>query len=84
MSQKFKTAYLRDIVHPTPLKEALHNLKIGGEIAWYKIGRYSTIISLTKFSGLAMIIKEASQPVATSRPNTKNKVNERTFRKTKG
>jgi len=83
MTKKFKTSELREIVSPTPLKEALRNLKLHGEVAWYQIGRYNTIISLTKFSGLAMMIKEASQPVAATRPNIKNKTNERTIRKTK-
>jgi hypothetical protein len=84
MRQKFKTKYLRDIVRPIPLKEALRNLRIQGEIAWYTIGRYNTTICLTKYSGLDMMIKEASQPVAITRHNIKNKTNERTLRKIKG
>lgn len=81
--RRFKTAELRAAVHPTPLKEVLKNLKLLGEVEWYQIWRHTTIIKLTKGVGLNILIKEASQPVATTRPNVKNKTNERTFRKTK-
>lgn len=77
MIQRFKTQYLRDVVHPTPLKEALRELKIRGEVASYKIGRYTTIIKLTKHSGLAMILEEASNPVANPRPYVHNKNHDR-------
>jgi hypothetical protein len=84
LTQRFKTQYLRDIVHPVPLKEALRTLKLQGEVEWYKIWRYTTIIRLTKHSGLSMMIKEASQPVAATHSHVKNKTNDRPQRKIKG
>jgi hypothetical protein len=81
--RRFKTADLRAAVHPVLLNEVLKNLKLLGEIEWYQIWRFTTIIKLTKGVGLNILIKEASQPVATTRPNIKNKTNERTLRKTK-
>lgn len=81
--RRFKTAFLTSLVHPTPLLEALKELQANGDIEWFEYGKYNCIIKLTKYSGLDMIIKEASQPIATPRPNVKNKTNERTLRKTK-
>lgn len=69
------------MVYPVPLKEALRDLKLRGEVASYQIGRYNTVICLTRHSGLAMMIKEASLPVANPRPHTKNKHNGKKFRK---
>lgn len=82
--RRFKTAFLAALVHPTPLLEALRELQLSGEIEWFQYGKFNCIIKLTKFSGLGMIIKEASQPVANTRPVIKNKTNERTLRKIKG
>lgn len=81
--RRFKTAFLTALVHPVPLLEALRELQLSGDIEWFEFGKYNCTIKLTKYSGLDMIIKEASQPVATTRPNIKNKTNERTLRKTK-
>jgi hypothetical protein len=82
--RRFKTAFLSALVHPTPLLEALRELQLNGDIEWFEYGKYRCTIKLTKYSGLAMIIKEASQPVAIIRPNIKNKTSEKPFRKTKG
>lgn len=81
--RRFKTAYLAALVHPTPLLEALRELQLSGDIEWFQYGKYNCIIKLTKYSGLSMMIKEASQPVATPRPVIKNKTSERTIRKIK-
>lgn len=70
--RRFKTQYLRDVVHPTPLKELLRDLKLKGEVEWYRIWRYTTIIKLTKHSGLAMMLEEASKPVVNPRPYVNN------------
>jgi len=82
--KRFKTAFLTALVHPIPLLEALKQLQENGDIEWFEFGKYNCTIKLTKFSGLAMMIKEASQPVATPRPNIKNKTNETAPRKIKG
>jgi hypothetical protein len=71
--RRFKTAFLAALVHPIPLLEALKNLVDRGELEWYEYGKYNCIIKLTKHSGLAMIIKEASQPEVNPRPYIKNK-----------
>lgn len=81
--RRFKTAFLTTLVHPVPLLEALKELQEHGDIEWFEYGKYNCTIKLTKYSGLDMMIKEASQPVATTRPNIKNKTNERALRKTK-
>jgi hypothetical protein len=61
-------------VHPIPLLEALQELKAQGNLEWYEYGKYNTTIKLTKHSGLDMIIKEASTPVANNRPFVRNKI----------
>lgn len=81
--RRFKTSFLTSLVHPVPLLEALKDLQNNGDIEWFEYGKYNCTIKLTKYSGLDILIKEASQPVATTRPNIKNKTNERTVRKTK-
>lgn len=81
--RRFKTAFLANLVHPVPLLDALKELQANGDIEWFEFGKYNCTIKLTKYSGLDMMIKEASQPVATARHNIKNKTNERTLRKTK-
>ena len=78
--RRFKTAFLAALVHPIPLLEALRSLQDSGDIEWYEFGKYRCTIKLTKASGLAMMIQEASQPVATTRPKTKNNADK--FRKT--
>ena len=82
--RRFKTRFLETLVHPTPLLEALRELQERGDIEWYEYGKYRCIIKLTKASGLDMMIKEASQPVANSRPYVRNKSNNEKLRKTKG
>lgn len=83
--KRFKTAFLQSLVHPIPLLEALRALQERGDIEWYEYGKYRCIIKLTRASGLAMMIKEASEPVANARPYVHNKStkNEK-FRKIKG
>jgi hypothetical protein len=87
--RRFKTAFLASLVHPTPLLEALRELQTNGDIEWFEYGKYNCTIKLTKYSGLDMIIKEASQPVAIQNSKRQNrlgyniKTNERTLRKTK-
>jgi hypothetical protein len=80
--RRFKTAFLASLVHPLPLLEALKGLQERGDLEWFEYGKYNCTIKLTKYSGLDIIIKEASQPVAATKVNPK-KINERTFRKTK-
>ena len=82
--RRMKTALLSRLVHPVPLLEALKTLQDQGDIEWFEYGHYNCIIKLTKHSGLAMMIDEASQPVANPRPFIKNKNSEQTpIRKTK-
>jgi len=81
--RRLKTSFLSALVHPVPLLDALKELQDRGDIEWFEYNKYNCVIKLTKLSGLAMVIKEASQPVATVRPNTKNKNNETTLGKTK-
>ena len=79
--RRFKTAFLAALVYPVPLLEALLELAAQGDIEWFEYGKYRCTIKLTKHSGLAMMIKEASQPVAVTRKPIKR--NETTFRKIK-
>lgn len=82
--RRLKTADLAALVHPTPLLEALKGLVDQGELEWYELGKYNCTIKLTKSSGLAMILKEASIPVANPRPYVNNKSNNvKRLRKTK-
>lgn len=81
--RRFKTAFLRALVHPTPLLEALFELGARGDIEWFEYGKYNTTIKLTRHSGLDMMIKEATELKAPVKPHIKNKSNEK-FRKTKG
>ena len=81
--RRFKTADLASLVHPTPLLEALKALVDQGELEWYEYGRYRCTIKLTKSSGLSMILKEASIPVANPRPYIANKAHNGKLRKTK-
>jgi hypothetical protein len=82
--RRFKTAFLAALVHPTPLLEALLALSAKGDIEWFEYGKYRCTIKLTKHSGLAMILKEATQPVVNPRPKILNKNNgTHTFRKIK-
>lgn len=81
--RRFKTAYLASLVHPLPLLEALEELIVSGDLEWYEYGKYNTTIKLTKFSGLVMMIKEASTPVANGRPYVANKNAKITVRKIK-
>lgn len=78
--RRFKTAFLAALVHPIPLLESLKELQKLGNIEWFQYGKYNTIIKLTKHSELDSLIKEASQPVATTRLNKKHAT---TIRKTK-
>lgn len=81
--RRFKTAYLATLVHPIPLLEALQELIARGDLEWYEYGKYNTTIKLTKFSGLGMMIKEASTPVVSGRPYVANKNAKITVRKIK-
>lgn len=81
--RRLKTSFLTALVHPIPLLDALKELQNKGDIEWFEYGKYNCTIKLTRYSGLGMMIKEASQPVAIIRPNIKNKTNETTYRKTK-
>lgn len=75
--RRFKRTFLEALIHPTPLIEALDDLKANGYIEWYEMGEHkSVIIKLTKCSGLDMILEEASKPVANSRPYVKNKMSQ--------
>lgn len=69
--RRFKTAFLRALVHPTPLLEALKSLRESGDIEWYEYGAYNCTIKLTKYSGLDMLIKEATEPLAATKPQIK-------------
>jgi hypothetical protein len=82
--RRFKRAFLQALVHPTPLKEALEELKANGDIEWYIGERWTVIIKLTKCSGLDMILEEASKPVVNPRPFVRNRLNAKTDRKIKG
>lgn len=84
--RRFKTAFLASLVHPTPLLEALKELCDRGDLEWFEYGKYNCIIKLTKASGLAMILEEASKPVVNPRPFVRNKIStiNANSRKTKG
>lgn len=83
--RRFKTAFLASLVHPIPLLEALKALQDKGDIEWYEYGEYNCTIKLTRYSGLAMMIEEASYSVVNPRPYVKNKNNGKsTIRKIKG
>lgn len=71
--RRFKTAFLAALVHPTPLLEALKELKDRGDLEWFQYGKRLCIIKLTKASGLGMILEEASKPVVNPRPFVRNK-----------
>ena len=82
--KRLKTSFLENVVHPIPLLEALGALVENGDLEWFEYGKYRCTIKLTKYSGLDMILKEASQPVASGRPYVPNKTNDKKFvRKTK-
>jgi hypothetical protein len=71
--RRFKTAFLAALVHPVPLLEALKELCERGDLEWFEYGKYNCIIKLTKSSGLAMMLEEASKPVVNPRPFVRNK-----------
>lgn len=83
--RRFKTTFLAALVHPVPLLEALSELCDRGDLEWFEYGKYTCIIKLTKHSGLAMLLEEASKPVVNPRPFVRNKItNAANSRKIKG
>lgn len=71
--RRFSTKKLTELVAPEPLKDALHELVVRGELEWYELGKYRTTIKLTKLSGLDKLLREASTPLINPRPYVANK-----------
>lgn len=74
--KRLSTNKLAALVAPTPLKEALQELLLRGDIEWYELGKYRTTIKLARNVELNTILKEASVPVVNPRPYVANRKNE--------
>lgn len=76
LRRRFTTKYLSSLVAPSPLKDALQELVLRGDLEWYELGKYRTTIKLTKTTDLSTILKEASAPITNPRPYVANKSND--------
>lgn len=71
--RRLPTKQLAALVAPTPLLEALQELRLRGDIEWFELGRYRTTIKLAITVDLLRILKEASAPIINPRPHVINK-----------